>query len=99
MLRLKEIYSNISQDKERLAEENRQLKQLLAQNGMSMTGALPGGSILDETTSNPSLLDPRAEHKLSQCGSCRREGLVEESLDEGYDTREWKGKAAQRQKS
>ncbi len=41
MLRLKEIYSNISQDKERLAAENRQLKLLLSQNGMSMTGALP----------------------------------------------------------
>jgi len=54
VLRLKEIYSNISQDKERLAEENRQLKQLLTQNGMSMSGALSGG-ILDETNSNPSV--------------------------------------------
>jgi len=56
VLRLKEIYSNISQDKERLAEENRQLKALLAQNGMSapVAGA-GGGSLLDESMSNPSI--------------------------------------------
>ncbi len=59
VLRLKEIYSNISQDKERLADENRQLKQLLSQNGMpAMTGALSGGgsgSLLDDAVSNPSV--------------------------------------------
>lgn len=58
VLRLKEIYSNISQDKERLAEENRQLKALLAQNG-SMSGTAAGGggsdSLLDQDSiSNPS---------------------------------------------
>lgn len=53
MLRLKEIFSNISQDKQRLAEENRQLKALLTQNGLG--GSLPGGSVLDDSTSNPSV--------------------------------------------
>ncbi len=55
VLRLKEIYSNISQDKERLAAENRQLKLLLSQNGMSMTGALPSGSSLLDESSTPSV--------------------------------------------
>ncbi len=36
MLRLKEIYSNVSQDKDKLADENRQLKTLLQQNGLSL---------------------------------------------------------------
>lgn len=36
VLRLKEIYSNVSQDKDRLSEENRQLKSLLQQNGISL---------------------------------------------------------------
>lgn len=44
MLRLKEIYSNVSQDKDKLAEENKQLKVLLQQNGLSL-GA--GGGIDD----------------------------------------------------
>ena len=39
MLRLKEIYSNVSQDKDKLAEENRQLKTLLRQNGISLGSA------------------------------------------------------------
>jgi hypothetical protein len=57
VLRLKEIYSNISHDKERLAEENRQLKALLAQNGMGTHAASGGGpsSLLDESMSNPSI--------------------------------------------
>lgn len=38
VLRLKEIFSNVSQDKERVSDENRQLKQLLAQNGISLSG-------------------------------------------------------------
>ena len=54
MLRLKEIYSNISHDKERLTEENKQLKQLITQNPAAMAGALPGGSHLDDNTSSPS---------------------------------------------
>lgn len=53
MLRLKEIFSNISQDKQRLAEENRQLKALLAQNGLGV-GSLTGSSVLDDSMSNPS---------------------------------------------
>ncbi|KAI1468918.1 uncharacterized protein F4812DRAFT_458442 [Daldinia caldariorum] len=40
VLRLKEIYTNVAQDKDRLAEENRRLKYLLQQNGIS---ASPGG--------------------------------------------------------
>ncbi|KAK4212985.1 AP-1-like transcription factor [Rhypophila decipiens] len=58
VLRLKEIYSNISQDKERLAEENRQLKALLSQNGVAtVVGGAGGGasSLLDESMSNPSI--------------------------------------------
>ncbi|KAI1461660.1 hypothetical protein F4805DRAFT_412931 [Annulohypoxylon moriforme] len=39
VLRLKEIYSNVSQDKDKLAEENRQLKTLLRQNGISLGSA------------------------------------------------------------
>lgn len=54
VLRLKEIYSNISHDKERLAEENRQLKALLTQNGMSAPVA-GGASVLDDSMSNPSI--------------------------------------------
>ncbi|AEO54461.1 hypothetical protein MYCTH_2297066 [Thermothelomyces thermophilus ATCC 42464] len=53
VLRLKEIFSNISQDKERLAEENRQLKALLAQHGLGVS--LPGGGVLDDSASNPSI--------------------------------------------
>ncbi|KAH8893811.1 hypothetical protein GQ53DRAFT_644617 [Thozetella sp. PMI_491] len=55
VLRLKEIYSNISQDKERLAEENRQLKALLAQNGIGVAGTAGVGSLLDDSVSNPSV--------------------------------------------
>jgi len=53
VLRLKEIFSHISQDKERLAEENRQLKALLTQNGLGTS--LPGGSVMDDSMSNPSI--------------------------------------------
>ncbi|KAK8138460.1 hypothetical protein PG984_001840 [Apiospora sp. TS-2023a] len=51
VLRLKEIYSNVSQDKDKLAEENKQLKGLLNQNGIPM--ASPGR--MDDVISNPSL--------------------------------------------
>ncbi|OTA69198.1 hypothetical protein K449DRAFT_321873 [Hypoxylon sp. EC38] len=44
VLRLKEIYSNVSQDKDRLADENRQLKTLLQQNGISLGS---GGGLED----------------------------------------------------
>ncbi|KAI2777225.1 hypothetical protein F4815DRAFT_298878 [Daldinia loculata] len=44
VLRLKEIYTNVSQDKDKLAEENRQLKILLQQNGISHS---PGGGVDD----------------------------------------------------
>ncbi|KAK3298837.1 uncharacterized protein B0H64DRAFT_439273 [Chaetomium fimeti] len=53
VLRLKEIFSHISHDKARLADENRQLKALLAQNGIG--GSLPSGSVLDDSASNPSV--------------------------------------------
>jgi hypothetical protein len=56
VLRLKEIYSNVSQDKEKLAEENRQLKALLSQGGMgSGLGTAAGGSMLDDAMSDPSI--------------------------------------------
>jgi len=38
VLRLKENFSNVTRDKESLAEENRQLKQLLAQHGIPWNG-------------------------------------------------------------
>ncbi|OTB14023.1 hypothetical protein K445DRAFT_42333, partial [Daldinia sp. EC12] len=44
VLRLKEIYTNVSQDKDKLAEENRRLKILLQQNGISSS---PGGGLDD----------------------------------------------------
>ncbi|KAL8417497.1 hypothetical protein RB594_001243 [Gaeumannomyces avenae] len=53
VLRLKEVYSNASQDKERLASENQQLKQLLARNGISLSGMI--GGFGDDSTSNPSI--------------------------------------------
>lgn len=52
MLRLKEIYSNVSQDKERLAEENRSLKAMLQQNGLSISGPT---ATMDDNMSNPSV--------------------------------------------
>lgn len=52
-MRLKEVYSNASQDKERLASENQQLKQLLAQNGISLSGMI--GAFGDDSISNPSI--------------------------------------------
>ena len=53
MLRLKEIFSNMAQDKSRLVEENRQLKSLLAQNGIG-AGSSMTSSVLDDSMSNPS---------------------------------------------
>ncbi|CAK7227688.1 hypothetical protein SEUCBS140593_006660 [Sporothrix eucalyptigena] len=57
VLRLKEIYSNIAQDKDRLADENRQLKQMLANNGAALPPGMQGvgSSLLDDTASNPSV--------------------------------------------
>lgn len=60
VMRLKEIYSNVSQDKDRLAEENRSLKALLHQNGLAMS---PATAIMDDghlghylgTNSSPSV--------------------------------------------
>ncbi|GJN72892.1 hypothetical protein PLICBS_006968 [Purpureocillium lilacinum] len=51
VLRLKELYSNVSQDKERLAEENRQLRGILAHNGIPFPR---GGGPHDDSSSNPS---------------------------------------------
>lgn len=39
VLRLKEVFSNISQDKEKVIEENHHLRQLLAQHGISLSSA------------------------------------------------------------
>lgn len=47
MLRLKEIYSNVSQDKDKLADENKQLRDILAQHGIPFAR----GSGLDDLTS------------------------------------------------
>ena len=49
-MRLKEIFSNISQDKEKLSEENKQLKNALAQSGVGWSG----GGQPDDLISNPS---------------------------------------------
>ncbi|KAI0016459.1 hypothetical protein F4780DRAFT_682365 [Xylariomycetidae sp. FL0641] len=51
VLRLKEVFSNVSQDKDKLAEENRQLKSLLQQNGLSS----PPPGLLDDVLSTPSM--------------------------------------------
>ncbi|KAJ8061423.1 hypothetical protein OCU04_009244 [Sclerotinia nivalis] len=51
VLRLKENFSNVTQSKQTLAEENRQLKQLLAQHGIPWNGS--GG--FDEFTNTQSL--------------------------------------------
>jgi hypothetical protein len=51
VLRLKENFSMVSRDKETLAEENRQLKQLLAQHGIPWNGT--GG--VDELARNASI--------------------------------------------
>ncbi|KAI8632286.1 hypothetical protein F5Y19DRAFT_358410 [Xylariaceae sp. FL1651] len=50
VLRLKEVYSNVSQDKDKLAEENRQLRNLLHQNGIQS-----GAGAMDDVISNPSM--------------------------------------------
>ncbi|KAL1841375.1 hypothetical protein VTJ49DRAFT_7105 [Mycothermus thermophilus] len=50
VLRLKEIFSNICHERERLVEENQQLRALLAQNGIPVGGS----SVLDDSISNPS---------------------------------------------
>ena len=51
VLRLKENFSSVTRDKDTLAEENRQLKQLLAQHGIPWTGT--GG--IDELAQNQSI--------------------------------------------
>lgn len=52
VLRLKEVFSNVTQDKDKLAEENRQLKMLLSQNGLS---PLSASGLIDDIASNQSL--------------------------------------------
>ena len=52
VLRLKEVYSNVAQDKDKLVEENRQLKGLLQQN--SIPPAVSTAGVLDDLSSNPS---------------------------------------------
>ncbi|KAI0966323.1 hypothetical protein F4678DRAFT_298939 [Xylaria arbuscula] len=51
VLRLKEVFSNVSQDKDKLAEENRQLRGLLHQNGIASSGV----GAMDDVISNPSM--------------------------------------------
>lgn len=48
-MRLKEVFSNVSQDKDKIAEENRQLRNLLHQNGITTSG-IPA---MDDLMSNP----------------------------------------------
>lgn len=52
MLRLKEVFSNVSQDKERLAKENYSLKELLQQCGVPMSATT---GIMDDNISNASV--------------------------------------------
>ncbi|KAJ0114247.1 hypothetical protein J7T55_010634 [Diaporthe amygdali] len=52
VLRLKEVYSNVSQDKERLAEENRTLKAVMQQNGLPVSGTI---GMMDDNISSPSV--------------------------------------------
>ena len=55
VLRLKELFINVARDKERLVEENRQLRALLAQNGVGIEAATAPGCVLDDSVSNPSI--------------------------------------------
>ncbi|KAI1828156.1 hypothetical protein F4861DRAFT_245962 [Xylaria intraflava] len=51
VLRLKEVFSNVSQDKDKLAEENKQLRKLLQQNGIASSNS----GTMDDVISNPSM--------------------------------------------
>ncbi|TGJ82939.1 hypothetical protein E0Z10_g5833 [Xylaria hypoxylon] len=51
VLRLKEVFSNVSQDKDKIAEENRQLRNLLHQNGIASSSV----AAMDDVISNPSM--------------------------------------------
>lgn len=51
VLRLKEIYSSVSQDREKLAEENRLLKDTLVRNGINVPN---GGGRGNDDNNNPS---------------------------------------------
>lgn len=44
-MRLKEVYSNVSQDKEQLAQENKHLRGVLGQNGIPFADALSQGPL------------------------------------------------------
>ncbi|KAK3397580.1 hypothetical protein B0T20DRAFT_412697 [Sordaria brevicollis] len=54
VLRLKEIFSTIAQDKERLAEENRRLKAKLAQNDAAGDPVAADTNFFDQMVSSPS---------------------------------------------
>ncbi|KAK3355793.1 hypothetical protein B0H65DRAFT_453089 [Neurospora tetraspora] len=54
VLRLKEIFSTIAQDKERLAEENRRLKAKLAQNDAAGDPIAADTNFFDQMVSSPS---------------------------------------------
>ncbi|EGX96471.1 hypothetical protein CCM_01128 [Cordyceps militaris CM01] len=51
LLRLKEVYSSVSRDREKLAEENRLLKDTLVRNGINVPGPSNGR---DDNNNNPS---------------------------------------------
>ncbi|OTB02104.1 hypothetical protein M426DRAFT_30930, partial [Hypoxylon sp. CI-4A] len=79
VLRLKEIYSNVSQDKDKLADENKQLKTLLQQNGISLG---PGVSIDDVAsglspgyTSNTTYTPPLTSISSPQSMSVSSQGI------------------------
>lgn len=70
MLRLKEIYSNVSQDKRRLADENRSLKAMLQRNGLSPSGAT---AMTDDNSSSPSVgpyMGSNSSASVNGSGSC-----------------------------
>ena len=51
MLRLREVYSNAAQDKEKLAEENKRLKLMLTSNGAPVDEAMSNPSVAGYTSS------------------------------------------------
>jgi hypothetical protein len=55
VLRLKEVFSNTSQDKDKLVEENKQLRSVLVQNGIPWSASAAGNSGQDDLISNPSV--------------------------------------------
>ncbi|ESA44189.1 hypothetical protein GE21DRAFT_1634 [Neurospora crassa] len=69
VLRLKEIFGTISQDKERLAEENRRLKAKLAQNDAAGDPIAADTNFFDQMVSSPSGPSPGYTSSSSMLGS------------------------------